>query len=69
MSPVIKLFMLLNVGMARAEQFRARAEQFERQAAKAAAAGRDDDAEQALASAAQWREWADTAVAAVTRNR
>ena len=55
--------------LARAEQFRARAEQFERQAAKAAAAGRDDDAEQALASAAQWREWADTAVAAVTRNR
>ena len=55
--------------LARAEQFRARAEQFERQAAKAAAAGRDGDAAQALASAAQWREWADTAAAAVTGNR
>lgn len=54
---------------ARAEQFRVRAEQFERQAAKAAAAGRPEDAAQALAGAAQWREWADTAAAAVTRSR
>ncbi|MGB6106738.1 MAG: DUF349 domain-containing protein, partial [Mycobacterium sp.] len=54
---------------ARAEQFRVRAEQFERQAAKAAAAGRPEDAAQALASAAQWREWADTAAAAVTGSR
>jgi len=54
---------------ARAEQFRVRAEQFERQAEKAAAAGRTKDAEQALASAAQWREWADTAVAALTKRR
>ena len=54
---------------ARAEQFRARAEQFERQAEKAATAGRTKDAEQARASAAQWREWADTAVAALTKRR
>jgi len=54
---------------ARAEQFRARAEQFERQAEKAAAAGRTKDAEVARASAAQWREWADTAVAALTKRR
>jgi hypothetical protein len=54
---------------ARAEQFRVRAEQFERQAAKAAAAGRSEDAAQALASATQWREWADTAAAAVTKSR
>lgn len=54
---------------ARAEQFRVRAEQFERQAAKAATAGRSGDAAQALASAAQWREWADTAAAAVTKSR
>jgi len=54
---------------ARADQFRARAEQFERQAEKASAAGRTKDAEQARASAAQWREWADTAVAALTRRR
>ena len=54
---------------ARAEQFRDRAEQFERQAEKAAAAGRTKDAEQARASAAQWREWADTAVAALTKRR
>jgi hypothetical protein len=54
---------------ARAEQFRARAEQFERQAEKAAAAGRDRDAEQAHASAAQWREWATAAAAAVTKKR
>lgn len=54
---------------ARAEQFRVRAEQFERQAAKAAAAGRPEDEAQALASATQWREWADTAAAAVTKSR
>jgi len=54
---------------ARAEQFRARVEQFERQAEKAAAAGRTKDAEQARASAAQWREWADTAAAALTKRR
>jgi hypothetical protein len=54
---------------ARAEQFRARAEQFERQAEKAAAGGRDKEAEQARASAAQWREWADAAAKALTRRR
>ena len=52
---------------ARAEQFRTRAEQFERQAQKAAAAGRIKDAEEAQANAAQWREWADAAAAALTR--
>ena len=52
---------------ARAEQFRARADQFERQAEKAAAAGRTKDADAARASASQWREWADTAVAALKR--
>ncbi|OHU92264.1 DUF349 domain-containing protein, partial [Mycobacterium talmoniae] len=46
---------------ARAEQFRARAEQFERQAEKARAAGRDKDAEEAQASAEQWRQWAAAA--------
>jgi len=55
--------------MARAEQFRSRAEQFERQAEKASAAGRDKDAEQARASAAQWREWAAAAAKAVTKRR
>lgn len=50
---------------ARAEQFRDRARQFEDQAAKADAAGKTKDAEKARASAAQWREWADAAVAAV----
>ena len=55
--------------LARAEQFRDRADQFERQAEKAAAAGRTKDAEAARASAAQWREWADTAVAALTKRR
>ncbi len=54
---------------ARAEQFRSRAEQFERQAEKAAAAGRDKDAEQARASAAQWREWANAAAKAVAKRR
>jgi len=50
---------------ARAEQFRARAEQFERQAEKAAAAGRTKEADEARASAQQWREWAQTAEEAV----
>ena len=47
---------------ARADQFRVRAEQFERQAEKAAAAGRTKDAEEARASAEQWRQWAEAAV-------
>ena len=55
--------------LARAEQFRTRAEQFERQAEKAAAAGRDKEAEQARASAAQWREWATAAAQAVAKKR
>lgn len=54
---------------ARAEQFRARAEQFERQAEKAQAAGRDKEAEEARASAAQWREWAQAAAQAVAKRR
>ncbi|MGE0218932.1 DUF349 domain-containing protein [Mycolicibacterium sp.] len=54
---------------ARADQFRARAEQFERQAEKAAAAGRDKDAEKARASAEQWRQWADAAVEALGKRR
>ncbi len=54
---------------ARAAQFGARAEQFERQAEKAAAAGRDKEAAEARASAAQWREWADAAAQAVARKR
>jgi hypothetical protein len=52
---------------ARAEQFRTRAEQFERQAQKAAAAGKTKQAEEAQANAAQWREWADAAAKALTR--
>jgi hypothetical protein len=52
---------------ARAEQFRIRAEQYEQQAQKAAAAGRAKDAEQAQANAEQWRQWADAAAAALTR--
>ncbi len=55
--------------LARAEQFRSRAEQFERQADKAAAAGRDREAEEARASAAQWREWAAAAAQAVAKKR
>jgi hypothetical protein len=51
----------------RAEQFRARAEQFERQAQKAEAAGRSKEAEEAKASAAQWRQWAEAAANALTR--
>ena len=54
---------------ARADQFRVRAEQFESQAAKAEAAGRTKDAEQARASAAQWREWAEAAVQALGKKR
>jgi hypothetical protein len=54
---------------ARAEQFRQRAEQFERQAQKAAAAGRSKEAEEATASAEQWRQWADAAADALTRKR
>jgi Domain of Unknown Function (DUF349) len=52
---------------ARAEQFRVRAEQYEQQAQKAAAAGRTKEAEQAKANAEQWRQWADAAAAALTR--
>lgn len=54
---------------ARADQFRERAEQFERQAEKAEAAGRAKDAEQARTSAAQWRQWAETAVEALGKKR
>ena len=54
---------------ARADQFRERAEQFERQAEKAAAAGRTKDAEQARASAEQWRQWADAAAEALGRKK
>jgi hypothetical protein len=50
---------------ARAEQFRSRVEQFERQAQKAAAAGRTKDAEEARANAEQWRQWADAAAEAL----
>ena len=52
---------------ARADQFRSRAEQFERQAEKAEAAGRTKDAEDARASAEQWRQWADAAAEALGR--
>ena len=52
---------------ARAEQFRTRAEQFERQAEKAAAAGRSKEADEARANAEQWRQWADAAAEALTR--
>lgn len=52
---------------ARAEQFRARAEQFEQQAAKAAAAGKTKEADEARANAEQWRQWADAAARALTR--
>ncbi|CAN5849553.1 DUF349 domain-containing protein [soil metagenome] len=54
---------------ARAEQFRARAEQYEKQAAKAAAAGKTKDAEAAKANAEQWRQWADAAANALTKRR
>ncbi|HEU4360622.1 MAG TPA: DUF349 domain-containing protein, partial [Mycobacterium sp.] len=52
---------------ARAAQFRTRAEQFERQAQKALAAGREQDAADATASAEQWRQWAEAAEQALTR--
>lgn len=52
---------------ARAEQFRARVEQFEQQAAKAAAAGKTKEAQEAKANAEQWRQWADAAADALTR--
>lgn len=54
---------------ARANQFRERAEQYERQAEKAAAAGKTKDAEQARANAEQWRQWADAAAEALGRRR
>jgi hypothetical protein len=54
---------------ARADQFRVRAEQYELQAQKAEAAGRTKDAEQARASATQWREWAEAAVKALGKKR
>ncbi len=54
---------------ARADQFKLRAEQYEQQAVKAEAAGRTKDAEQARASATQWREWADAAVQALGKKR
>ena len=50
---------------ARADQFRERAAQFERQAEKAAAAGRTKDAEEARANAEQWRQWAEAAAEAI----
>lgn len=52
---------------ARAEQFQARAAQYEQQAQKAAAAGRTKEAEEAKANAEQWRQWAQAAVEALTR--
>ncbi len=52
---------------ARAEQFRTRAEQYERQLQKATAAGRTAEAEEAKANAEQWRRWADAAAEALTR--
>jgi len=48
-------------------QAQARAEQFERQAQKAEAAGRSKEAEEAKANAEQWRQWADAAADALTR--
>ena len=54
---------------ARADQFRTRAEQYERQAEKAAAAGRTKDAEEARASAEQWRQWAEAAADALGKPR
>jgi hypothetical protein len=52
---------------ARAEQFANRAEQYEQQARKAAAAGRTKEAEKAKANAEQWRQWAEAAAEALTR--
>ena len=50
---------------ARADQFRERAEQYERQAEKATAAGRTKDADEARANAEQWRQWAEAAADAL----
>lgn len=50
---------------ARAAQFWDRVTGFEEQAAKADAAGKSKDAENARAQAAQWREWAEAAENAV----
>lgn len=55
--------------LARADQFRSRAEQFERQAEKAAVAGKTKDAEEARASAQQWREWEKAAHGALGKKR
>ncbi len=52
---------------ARAEQFKLRAEQYEQQARKAAAAGRTKEAEEAKANAEQWRQWAEAAAQALSR--
>jgi hypothetical protein len=52
---------------ARAEQFATRAEHYEQQARKAAAAGRTKEAQDAQANAEQWRQWAQAAVQALTR--
>ncbi|WP_280501083.1 DUF349 domain-containing protein, partial [Nocardia farcinica] len=52
--------------MARAAQFREKVAHFEEQAAKAEAAGRTRDAEQAREQAKQWREWAEAAEGAVS---
>jgi hypothetical protein len=52
---------------ARAEQFATRAEQYEKQARKAMAAGRTKEAEEAQANAEQWRQWAQAAADALTR--
>jgi Domain of Unknown Function (DUF349) len=52
---------------ARAEQFATRAEQYEQQARKAAAAGRTKEAEEAQANAEQWRQWAQAAAEALSR--
>lgn len=51
--------------LARAAQFRERVAQFDEQAAKARAAGKDKDAKRALEQAQQWREWAEAAEGAV----
>ncbi|GBG35787.1 hypothetical protein NJB14197_29350 [Mycobacterium montefiorense] len=52
---------------ARAEQFATRAEHYEQQARKAAAAGRTKEAQEAQANAEQWRQWAQAAVDALKR--
>jgi hypothetical protein len=52
---------------ARAEQFATRAEHYEQQARKAAAAGRTKEAQEAQANAEQWRQWAQAAAEALTR--